>query len=68
MSEMLTFGVVILHQNEHRHTVSRTKELLERFNWELFDSPSYSPDFTQGNYHLFTYLRNLLGSQSFNNN
>jgi hypothetical protein len=36
------------------------------FHWELFDYP-YSPDFDLSNYHLFTYLKNWLELQIFNN-
>jgi hypothetical protein len=42
--------------------------LLQHFNWELFDHPLYSSDLGSSNYHLFTYLKNWLGSQHFNNN
>jgi histone-lysine N-methyltransferase SETMAR len=41
---------------------------LQHFNWELFDHPPYSPDLAPNNYNLFTYLKNCLGSQHFNNN
>jgi hypothetical protein len=41
---------------------------LEHFNWELFDHLPYSPDLTPGDYQLFTYMKNWLGSQRFNNN
>jgi hypothetical protein len=41
---------------------------LEHFNWELFDHLPYSPDLTPGDYQLFTYMKNWLGSQHFNNN
>jgi hypothetical protein len=34
----------------------------------LFDHPLYSLDPTPSNYHLFTYLKNWLGSEHFNNN
>jgi hypothetical protein len=34
----------------------------------LFDHLPYSPDLAPCNYHLFTYLKNWLGSQRFNNN
>jgi hypothetical protein len=36
--------------------------------WELFDHPPYSADVTPRDCHLFTYLKNSLGSQCFNNN
>jgi hypothetical protein len=34
----------------------------------LFDHPPYNPDLTPSDYHLFTYLKNWLWSQSFDNN
>jgi transposase len=63
---MLTYGVMLLHENARPHTATRA--LLEHFNWELFDHPPYSPDLTPSDYHQFTYLKKWLGSQRFNNN
>jgi histone-lysine N-methyltransferase SETMAR len=34
----------------------------------MFDHPPYSPDLALSDYHLFTYLKNCLGPQRFNNN
>jgi histone-lysine N-methyltransferase SETMAR len=34
----------------------------------LYDHPPYSPDLAPNDYYLFTYLKNWLGSQRFNNN
>jgi hypothetical protein len=34
----------------------------------LFDHPPYSPDLAPSDCHLFTYLKNWLRSQHFNNN
>jgi hypothetical protein len=65
---MLTHAVVFLHDNTHRQNVPRTRALLEHLNWELFDHPPHSPDLAPSDYHLFTYLKNWLGSQRFNNN
>jgi transposase len=65
---MLTCGELFLHDNALPHTAAHTLELLEHFNWELFDHPPYSPNLAPSVYHLFTYLENWLGSQSFNNN
>jgi hypothetical protein len=67
---MLTSNVfaVLLHDNERPHTAVCSRSLLEYFNWELFDHPPYSPDLTPSGYHLFTYLKNWLGSQLINNN
>jgi histone-lysine N-methyltransferase SETMAR len=65
---MLTSGAVLLHDNVHPHTAARTRALLENFNWELFDHPPYNPDLNPSDYHLFTYLKNWLGSQHCSNN
>jgi transposase len=67
---MLTFGVVLLYDNARSRTstAARTRVLLEDFNWELFDHPPYRPDLPPSNYHLFTYLKNCMGSQRFNDN
>jgi histone-lysine N-methyltransferase SETMAR len=67
-SGMLTFGVVLLHDNACPHTAARTRALLEHFNRELYDHPPYSPDLTLSNYHLFIYLKNWLRPQHFSNN
>jgi histone-lysine N-methyltransferase SETMAR len=42
--------------------------MLKHFNRKLFGHRPYSPDLAPSNYHLFTYLKNWMGSQSFNNN
>jgi hypothetical protein len=49
-------------------TAARTRPLLEHFKWVLSDHPPYSPDLAPSDYHLFTYLKNWLRSQHFNNN
>jgi hypothetical protein len=65
---MLTNGVALLHDNERQTTAAGARALLELFNWELFDHLLYSPDLVPRDYHLFTYLKNCVGSQHFNNN
>jgi histone-lysine N-methyltransferase SETMAR len=50
------------------HTAAHTRALQEHFSWELFDHLPCSPDLAPSDYHLFTYLKNWLGSQRFNNN
>jgi histone-lysine N-methyltransferase SETMAR len=57
---MLTSGVVLFHDNARPNTTARTRTLLELFNSELFDHPSYSPDLAPSDYHPFTYLKNWL--------
>jgi transposase len=62
---MLTYGVVLLHDNTHPHTAADTRALLQNFNWEFFDHPPDSPDLAPSYYHLFAYLKKRLGSQRF---
>jgi histone-lysine N-methyltransferase SETMAR len=65
---MLTSGVVFLHDNARPHTDARPRALLEHFNWELFGHIPYNPDLVPSDYHLFTYLKNWVRLQRFNNN
>jgi hypothetical protein len=64
-SGMLTSGVVLFHNSARPHTAARTRALLENFNRELFDNPSYSHVLAPSDYHLFTYLKNWLRSRRF---
>jgi hypothetical protein len=65
---MLTSSVIPFYDNACPYTAACSWALPEHFNWELFECPSYHPDFALSNYHLFTSLKNWLGSQHFNNN
>jgi hypothetical protein len=65
---MLTSGVVSLHDDVCPHTAACTRALLEDFNWDLFGHFPYIPELIPRDCHLFTYLKNWLGSQHFSNN
>jgi hypothetical protein len=65
---MLTYGIILLHENTRLNTAARTLALLEHFNWELFDHTPYSSDLAQSDNHLFTYLKIWLRSQRFHDN
>jgi transposase len=65
---MLRSSEVLLQDNACPQTAAYTQALLEHFNWEMTDHPPYSPDLAPCDYHLFTYLKNWLRSQCFNNN
>jgi hypothetical protein len=41
--------------------------VLEHFNWELFDHPPDSPNLALSDHHPFTYLKEWLQSQRYNN-
>jgi histone-lysine N-methyltransferase SETMAR len=65
---MLTYDLVLLHDNVRPYTAARTRALLKHFNWEMFHHPPYSPDLAPNDYYLFIYLKNWLGPQLLNNN
>jgi hypothetical protein len=50
---MLTYGVEFLHDTARSHTATRTRVLLEHFNWELFDHRPYSPGLLPSDYRLY---------------
>jgi hypothetical protein len=65
---MLTYSVVLLHDNESLYTAALTRAVFDHLYWVLFDHPPYSTDLAPSDYHLFTYLKNWLRSKHFNNN
>jgi transposase len=65
---LLTSSVVLIHDNARLHTAACAQALLEHFNWELFDHPSYSPDLVVIDCHLITYLKAWFGSRRVTNN
>jgi hypothetical protein len=68
MAGMLTRGVVLLHDNARPHTAARTNTLIKLFNWEISVHPSYIPDLTPSDYHLFTKIKVWLVTQRFHTN
>ena len=66
--EMLTKGVILLHDNALPHATACTNALIKLFNWEIFDHPPYSPDMAPSNYHLFTKMKVWLPTQGFDTN
>jgi histone-lysine N-methyltransferase SETMAR len=65
---MLTYIIVLHHDNGRPHTVAGTRAHLENLSSKLFAHPRYSPDLASSDYHLFTYLENWLRSRLINNN
>ncbi|GBN42174.1 hypothetical protein AVEN_37355-1 [Araneus ventricosus] len=50
---MLSNGFIFLHGNTH--TANKTQELLQKYKWEVWSHPSYSPDLAPNvsSKHLF---------------
>ncbi|GBM96265.1 hypothetical protein AVEN_134449-1 [Araneus ventricosus] len=42
-----------------------TTILLQRFGWEVFYHPPYSPDLAPSDFHLFAHMKRWLGGQIF---
>lgn len=63
---LLSKGVVFFHDNARPHTANVTKELLQEFDWDVFDHPPYSPDLAPSDFHLFLHLKSFLGGRHFN--
>jgi hypothetical protein len=69
MNGTLTSVLKLHHDNAHLHTAVHTRTPLNKhFNLELSDDLPLGPNLSQSNYHQFTYLKNWLRSQHFNNN
>ncbi|GFX48094.1 mariner Mos1 transposase [Trichonephila clavipes] len=62
---LLSSGVVLLHDNSHPHTAVKTREVLLRFKWDVFQHPPYSPDLAPSDYHLFTAMKKWLVGRHF---
>ncbi|GFS76192.1 mariner Mos1 transposase [Trichonephila clavipes] len=66
--DMLSKGVLLLHDNARPHTSQTTRELIESFGWEVLDPALYSPDLASSDFHLFQYLKHSLGGKRFSDN
>ncbi|GBM75771.1 hypothetical protein AVEN_7011-1 [Araneus ventricosus] len=54
------------NDNARPHTAAAaTQEVLDKFGWEFFDYPPYSPDLATCDFHLFLKLKEFLGVKSF---
>lgn len=62
---LLTTGVLLLHDNARPHTATATRDLLQRFRWQVLDHPPYSPDLAPSDFHLFGPLKKHLGGLHF---
>jgi hypothetical protein len=63
--DMLSQGVVILHDNARPHIATAMQDLITTFGWEQFDHPPYSPDSASSDFHMFLHLKTFLGGWWF---
>jgi hypothetical protein len=58
---LLSWGVVMLHDNARPHTAAAMEDLIMTFGCEQFDYPPYSPDLVPSDFNLFLHLKTFLG-------
>ncbi|GFR07602.1 histone-lysine N-methyltransferase SETMAR [Trichonephila clavata] len=49
-------GVVLLDDSKCPHTAVRTRQILHKFKWDVFQHSPYSPDLAPSDYTLLTAL------------
>ena len=57
--------VIFRHDNARPHVAKVVKETSEALNWDVLPYPSYSPDITPSDYHLFGSMAHGLAEQHF---
>lgn len=62
---LLTDQVLLMHDNARPHSAATTQTLLQKFKWDIFPHPPYSPDLAPSDFYLFPKLKSHLGGQKF---
>ncbi|GFX87369.1 histone-lysine N-methyltransferase SETMAR [Trichonephila clavipes] len=65
---MLSNGVLLLHDNARPPTSRTTRELIESFGWEVLDHALCSPDLAPSDFPLLRYFKHSLGGERFSDN
>ena len=64
----LSRGIVLLHDNARPHTARQTQALLrEKFHWDIFEHPTYSPDLAPSEFSPFPNMKEHLAGKRFAN-
>ena len=63
--ELLSTGVVLLHDIARPHTAAHTAETLRKLKFEVMTRPPYSPDLAPSDYHMFGPLKEALRGRRF---
>ena len=61
----LSRDVCLLHNTSPPHSTHVTTVLLEKFKWDIFDHPPYSPDLVSSDFHLFLHQMKYLAGEKF---
>jgi len=52
-------------QSSEPHAARLTSEAIAKMGWEVLPHPSYSPDLTPSDYHLFGFVKDQLRGQRY---
>ena len=63
--DLLTKGMLLLHDNACPHSANQTTATLKSFKWEVLQHPPYSLDLAPSNFHLFRPLKQHLSEECF---
>ncbi|XP_067204397.1 histone-lysine N-methyltransferase SETMAR-like [Linepithema humile] len=58
-------GALLLHDNTKPHIAKKTVKKLDELKFEVLPHPSYSPDISPTDYHLFKHLDGFLTGKIF---
>ena len=58
-------NIIILHDNTRPHAARLTSEVIAKMGWEVPPHPSYSPDLTPSDYHIFGFVKDQLRGQRY---
>jgi len=63
--DLLSSGVLLLHDNMRPHTAIHTLQTLVKLGFTVLEHPAYSPDLAPSDYHLFRPLKDALRGHRF---
>ena len=55
--KMLSDGIILLHDNNCPYTANLVRDKLQQSVWETLQHPSYSPDLSPCDFHIFGNLQ-----------
>ena len=65
---MLSWGVVMIHDNARPHNDTTMQNLITKFGWEQSNYPPSSPDLAPSDFHLSVHLKSFLAGWKFHDN
>lgn len=60
--------VLLLHDNARPYTANQKQQKLAELFWIALEHPSYSPNLSPCDYHMFGSLKEMLGGERFDGN